>query len=130
MDEFEDDASIYAGDEDELYGAGLEQVEAERRNALERIGREAAETIMDLSNSGPLSKYVKSRRKSAIAAIKRLVEATPGDVQSIAESQAAIREYLMATEWIMKSINDAKMAADTIEREYGNGEEIDDNYQG
>jgi hypothetical protein len=118
--EYDDDLKLFA-DEDEFYDDGLNEIE--RRHKLERSSREAADIARDLQVRGPLYQYVQYRRKPAIVALNELVNLDPGDVAGIAAAQASVREYLMATEWIDRSVEIGSDATETIQREYRDGEE-------
>lgn len=91
--------------------------ELERRNELERIGREAAHLIIDLQDRGPLYKYVQQRRKEAAAALLELATANPRDVVAITQAQSLVREYLKAIRWVHVRLEEAEDAARIINGE-------------
>lgn len=103
--------------EEQLFDDGLTDIE--RKASLLRSQREADDIEADLSNQGPLRKYVDARRNIALGALQSLVVAKPDDIVAIATAQAEIREYLRCCEWITSVCNQAVMAEQTINEEFG-----------
>lgn len=92
--------------------------ELERRKLLEGVGRIAAEVTVDLTDGGPLSRYVKSRRLEAAEALRALVETDPRDAIGVATAQATVREYLRVCSWVSARIDEGAEAERIILRDY------------
>lgn len=109
--------------EEELFDNGLSDIE--RKAQLHRAQREGDDIESDLVNHGPLRKYVDARRELALGALQSLVSAKPDDLVTIVSAQAEVREYLRCCQYITSVCNQAEMAQQTIQEEFGNehGEE-------
>lgn len=117
----------FAGDEAQFDEDGLlEEVlglsDIDRRAALERDGRIAAEITVDLQDRGPLYRYVSERRQQAAAALRVLIETRPDTAENIAAiiaAQASFEEFRKVTRFIHAGLYDGEQAARIIEEDYG-----------
>lgn len=100
---------IYDTLEEEFFDDELSNIE--RRSALERAERVAADIEQDLSATGPLALYVQSRRQEAAESLRVLVNIDPKDAVAVAEAQQSVKEYLRALDWIYRSMEAAEDAA-------------------
>lgn len=114
--------------EEQFFGDQLGELE--RRKLLEEAGRVAAEIAIDLTESGPLGRYVQSRRLEAAEALRLLVDADPRDAIAIMSAQSTVREYLRVCSWVSARIDDGDEAGKIIERDYhGHGRHAADQDQ-
>jgi hypothetical protein len=95
--------------------------DAEHRHKLEAKGRIAAEVEIDLSENGPLGRYVIARRHQALAALHVLATGDVRDAVAMAEAQGEVREYLRARLYIRTVMEEADQARSVIKEEYGSG---------
>ncbi len=106
---------------DNFMEEGLDTLGRQQKN--QRTVRVGADVVVDLQTKGPLYEYIKSRRYDAKLALVDLVNTPAEDSLRIAKAQAAIVEYLRASEWVNTSLANAEMAEEEL-----NGEQNEQNY--
>lgn len=101
----------------QFFEDGLADIQ--RRHALARITRVAADIQLDLETKGPLALYVKAREREAAEALRVLVGIEPTNAIGIAQAQATVNEYLRACEWIGGWMEQSEAADAAIKEEFG-----------
>lgn len=91
----------------------------QRRHALARVTRVAADIQLDLESKGPLALYVKARQGEAAEALRVLVGIDPTNAVGVAQAQATVTEYLRVCDWIGGWMEQGEAADATIKEEFG-----------
>lgn len=100
---------------------GLSDIQ--RRHALARITRVAADIQLDLESKGPLALYVKARQQEAAEALRVLVDIDPSNAIGISQAQSTVKEFLRACEWIGGWMEQSEAADAAIKEEFGDDKE-------